>query len=337
MSGRVRARDFAAGAAAGRLALSLTIAAIAAPAIAQTSPAQTSPPLSVTDWIAPTPSPALQQDLAKADAGNPAPLVALADAGNTDAQYYAGMMYVFGRGGVAKDGPKGCAYAEQAAKARADAMFLLGRCFQSGAGGTQDNAKAETAFGRATEMGFGPAKCALGQMLMSDPHQAARGLALCKEAADAGDVDAQAAVANAYFAGVGVRRDRAEARRWYEKAAAQGDTNAARRLGEMYARGDGGPKDTKQAVKLWQGAEKAGDPMAAILVADQLFADLTGGRKPGPGTYAFRGGVPVADLEAVEAWYKQAAQQDPRIEVRERATYAIAILEGIKKGAQTTR
>jgi TPR repeat protein len=321
MSGRVRARGFA---AAGRVAASLTIAALSAPALAQT-------------WIVPTPSPALQMDLAKADAGNPAPLVALADAGDTDAQYYAGMMYVFGRGGVAKDGPKGCAYAEQAAKARADAMFLLGRCYQSGAGGTQDNAKAETAFGHATELGFGPARCALGRMLMGDPHQAARGLALCKEAAEAGDADAQSAMADAYFAGVGARRDPAEARRWYEKAAAQNDTNAVRRLGEMYARGDGGPKDTKQALKLWQGAEKAGDPMAAILVADQLFADLTGGRKPGPGTYAFRGGVPLADLEVVEAWYRQAAQQDPRPDVRKRATYAVAILEGIKKGAQTKR
>ena len=328
MSGQVRAAGLA-GSAAGRLVLSLTIAAMAAPIFAQTSPPQS--------WIAPTPSPALQQDLAKADAGNPAPLVALADAGNTDAQYYAGMMYVFGRGGVAKDGPKGCAYAEQAANARADAMFLLGRCYQTGAGGTQDNAKAETAFGHAAEMGFGPAKCALGQMLMGDPHQAARGLALCKEAAEAGDADAQAAVADAYFAGVGVRRDRAEARRWYEKAAAQNNTNAARRLGEMYARGDGGPKDTKEALKLWQGAEKDGDPMAAILVADQLFADLTGGRTPGPGTYAFRGGVPVADLEAVEAWYKEAARQDPRPDVRQRATYAIAILHGIEKGAQSQR
>jgi TPR repeat protein len=323
MSGRLRASGFA-GAAAGRLFLSLAAAGLGAPALAQT-------------WIAPTPSPALQMDLAKVDAGNPAPLVALADAGNTDAQYYAGMMYVFGRGGVAKDGPKGCAYAEQAAKARADAMFLLGRCYQSGVGGTQDSAKAQTAFGNAAAMGFAPAKCALGQMLMADPHHAARGLALCKEAAEAGDADAQSAVGDAYFAGIGARRDHAEARRWYEKAAAQNDTNAARRLGEMYARGDGGPKDTKQAVKIWQSAEKAGDPMAAILVADQLFADLTGGRKPGPGTYAFRGGVPVADLEAVEAWYKQAAEQDPRIDVRQRATYAIAILEGIRKGAQTTR
>ena len=316
--------------------IALAIAAFAAPAIAQSTTAATSTALGSPPqtWMAPTPSPALQISLTKAEAGNPAPLIALADAGDNDAQYYAGMMYVFGRGGVTKDGPKGCGYAQMASEARADAMFLLGRCYQSGVGGTQDAAKAEAAFSRAADVGFPGAKCALGQMLMAVPAQAARGLALCKAAAETGDVDAQEAVGDAYFSGAGARRNLAEARRWYEKAAAQSDTNAARRLGEMYARGDGGPKDTKRALQLWQSAEKAGDPMAAILVADQLFTDLTGRRTPAPGTYAFRGGVPVADIEAIEAWYQEAAQKDPRADVRKRATYALAILRSIEKGAQ---
>ncbi len=303
--------------------LTAALVALAAPALAQT-------------WTPPPPSPALQRDLEKAGAGNPDPLIALADAGDENAQYYAGMMFVAGRG-VAKDGARGCAYAEKASAARADAMFLVGRCYQSGAGGAQDNAKAETAFSRAADMGFPKARCALGQMLMADPKRAAHGLALCRAAAEAGDADAQGAVGDAYFAGAGAPRDHAEARRWYEKAAAQNDLNAARRLGEMYAKGDGGKKDSKRAVRLWQGAEKAGDPMAAILVADQLFSDMTGGRTPGPGRYAFKGGVPLADVEAIEAWYRAAANQDPRPDVRQRATYALAILESIKKGAQSAR
>jgi hypothetical protein len=49
----------------------------------------------------------------------------------------------------------------------------------------------------------------------------------------------------------------------------------------MYAKGDGGPKDTKKAMALWTAAEKAGDPLVAILVADQLFSNLTGGEHPG--------------------------------------------------------
>jgi TPR repeat protein len=105
----------------------------------------------------------------------------------------------------------------------------------------------------------------------------------------------------------------------------------------MYARGDGGRKDTKDAVRLWEAAEKAGDPMSAILVADQLFADLTGGRTPAPGRYGFKGGVPIADIDAIAEWYRAAAKDDPRPEVRQRANYALAILEGMKKGAQAAR
>jgi TPR repeat protein len=288
-------------------------------------------------WSAPAPGPELQAALQKANGGDPAALTALADAGDPGAQYYAAVLYVFGRGQIAPDGARGCAYAEKASATRADAMHLVGRCYQSGASGQKDPAKAEAAYMRAAEMGFAKSKCALGQMLMADPAQAPRGLGLCREAADAGDADAQAAVGDAYFSGAGAPRDHAEARRWYEMAAAQNDPDAARRLGEMYARGDGGKQDTKKAIALWQGAEKAGDPMAAILVADQLFSDMTGGKTPGPGRYAFKGGVPVGDIDAITAWYQEAAQNDPRPEVRQRANYALAILASIKKGAEAAR
>jgi TPR repeat protein len=213
-------------------------------------------------------------------------------------------------------------------------MHLVGMCYQTGAGGTPDKAKAEAAFTRAAEMGFPKSKCALGQMLMAEPPRAERGLALCQEAAAAGDVDAQMVVANAYFSGTAGKRDLTAARMWFEMAAKKGNLDAARRLGEMYARGDGGPKDTKKALELWTASEKAGDPLVAILVADQLFSDLTGGRKPGPGTYAFRGGVPMADVEVVEEWYRQAQTRDPRPDVQKRAKYALAILAGFKSGAK---
>ena len=103
----------------------------------------------------------------------------------------------------------------------------------------------------------------------------------------------------------------------------------------MYASGDGGPKDPKKAMELWTAAEKAGDPLVAILVADQLFSDLTGGRKPGPGTYGFKGGVPVADIEVVEEWYQQAQKRDPRPDVKERAKYALSILASFKTAAKS--
>jgi TPR repeat protein len=299
-----------------RAVLALAALSIAGPALAET-------------WTAPAPSPALQAAMKHADAGDPAPLVKLADSGDANAQYYAGVMYIFGRGQIAKDGVRGCAYEEKAAAHRADAMHLVGRCYQTGVGGAVDKAKAEAAYQRATQMGFPQSKCALGQMLLSEPGQGERGLALCKEAGAAGEIGAQVTVANAYDKGVGVKRDPAAAREWYGKAAQQ-DPNAARRLGEMWASGDGGKKDTKKALELWMGAEKAGDPLSPILVADQLFSDVTGGKKPEPGKYAFKGGVPVADLEVIEHWYREAADRDPRPDVKKRANYALSILASLK-------
>jgi TPR repeat protein len=301
------------------LALMLTATAAAA----QDRPAQ--PPASAH----------VQAVLKQAEAGDPAPLVKLADGGDAEAQYYAGVLYLFGSSKIAKDPPRGCAYEQKASAHRADAMHLVGMCYQGGVGGVQDKAKAEAAYTRAAQMGFPKSKCALGRMLMAEPQNAKRGLGLCQEAAAAGDVEAQVAVGDAYFSGALGKRDYAAARKWYEMAAGKKNLQAMRRLGEMYANGDGGAKDPKKAMQLWTSAEKAGDPLVAILVADQLFAELTGGRKPGAGTYAFRGGVPVADIKVVEEWYQLAQNRDPRPDVKARAKSALSVLGKFKAAAQT--
>jgi TPR repeat protein len=282
-------------------------------------------------------APDLAAAMTKADAGDPADLVALADSGRADAQYYAGMMFLSGRGAVPRDGARGCGYETKASASRSDAMYMVGVCYQSGLGGQADPAKAKDAFSRASDMGSTKAKCALGRMLIAEPAQAARGLDLCKEAARAGDADAQLEVGDIYYSGQGVSSDRAEARKWYEMAAAQQNPEASRKLGTMYSKGDGGKRDAKRAIELWRQAEKGGDPLVAILVADQLFSDLTGGRTPGPGRYAFRGGVPVADVQVIEDWYKEALQRDPRPDVQERAKLALKVLENFKTAGQAAQ
>jgi|WetSurMetagenome_2_1015567.scaffolds.fasta_scaffold189738_1 uncharacterized protein len=282
----------------------------------------------------PPPAADVKAAMDKADAGEPTELTRLADQGRPDAQYYAGIMYIFGRGRIARDAPRGCAYEEKASTSQAEAMHLLGLCYLNGWGGVKDTAKAKDAFSRAADMGSVKAKCALGQVLMSEPGKAERGLQLCRDAAIAGDADAQLAVGDAYYQGGTVKADRAEARKWYAMAAGQNNPQAARRLGEMYAAGDGGPKDTKKALELWMTAEAAGDPLVSILVADQLFTDLTG-RTPGPGKYTFRGGIPVADIEAIETWYREALQRDPRPDVKKRAEFAVTVLEGFKSATKS--
>lgn len=303
------------------------LALAAAFALAGAAPAQ--------QWSGEPPtSPEVKAAMDKADAGDPAELLKLADAGRPDAQYFAGGMLIFGRAKVARDATRGCAYEEKASASRADAMHLVGECWRRGLAGKLDKQKAQAAYARAAEMGYPPSKCALGQMLFADPAQAERGLALCKQAAETGDADAQAKVGDFYFRGGGrVKADHAEARRWYAKAAQQKQPAAARQLGDMYAKGDGGKRDAKKAIELWKVADAAGDPMVAILVADQLFSQMTGGKKPGPGKYAFRGGVPVGDIEVVEEWYAQARDHDPRPDVKKRAEYALSVLASFKTAA----
>ena len=284
-------------------------------------------------WTEPAVSPEVKAAMDKADAGHPADLIKLADAGRTDAQFYAGVMLIYGRNGVARDPKKGCGYEAKASASRADAMHLVGACWQNGLTGAKDTAKAEAAYLNSAHMGFPKSRCALGQMLLGEPGKGDRGIGLCKESANAGDVEAQLVVADAYFFGRGVKEDHQEARKWYAMAADRKNPQALRRLGEMYAAGDGGNRDTKKAVALWQEAEKAGDPLVCILVADQLFADLTGGKKPGGGTYAFKGGVPVGDLDAVESWYQEALKRDPRPDVKQRAQRGIQVVQNLKAAA----
>ncbi|HVM98842.1 MAG TPA: tetratricopeptide repeat protein [Caulobacteraceae bacterium] len=303
--------------------LALAVIALSSPAWGQQPSTQ-----------APVVAPDLRAAMEKADAGSPADLVALADSGRADAQYYAGVMFLSGRGGVPADAPRGCAYEEKASATRADAMLMAGRCYQSGVGGKRDAARAKAAFARAAEMGLPGAKCVLGQMLMAEPKEAARGVALCKEAALAGDADAQVRVGDAYFSGGAVTADRAEARKWYDMAAKHANPEASRKLGTMYAKGEGGRRDPKRAMELWLAAEKGGDPLVPILVADQMFSDLTGGRTPGPGKYAFRGGIPVNDIEVIEDWYREAQKRDPRPDTQKRAQMALTVLAGFKKAAQ---
>ncbi len=289
-------------------------------------------------WAEPAVPPDLKAAMDKADAGDAGELLTLADAGRSDAQYYAGGMLIYGRGAIPRDPARGCAYEEKASASRADAMHLTAECYRSGLGGQLDKAKAEAAYLRAAAMGYPKSRCALGEMLFADPAQAERGLSLCKEAAQAGDADAQTDVGDFYYRGSGpVKADKGEARRWYEMAAKQKQPAAARILGEMYAKGEGGRKDAKKAVAMWQVADAAGDPTASILMADQLFSEITGGRQPGPGKFAFKGGVPVAEIEVVEQWYRQARDHDPRPEVKKKAEYALQVLTYFKEQAAEKR
>src|SRR6476660_6605923 len=69
--------------------------------------------------------------------------------------------------------------------------------------------------------------------------------------AKAGDAESQFELGRRYDKGEGVRRDLAEAVKWYRKAAEQKYAGAQNSLGVCYARGEGVPRDLVEAVKWY--------------------------------------------------------------------------------------
>jgi len=303
--------------------------ALATAAHAQTPAAPAHPA-----WTPPQLPEELKAAMAKADAGDIKPLEALAAAGHADAEFYLGVALIFGRKDVPANGKRGCELVGKASITRPDAEFMLGECYRLGLGGVTDPSKAAAAYTLAAGKGFGPAKCALGSMMLAEPPpKPARGLQLCQESANAGDAAAQLVLGDAYRQGKGAERNPKEARRWYEMAAALKQPEASRKLGEMYAAGEGGKKDKKKAAEFWRTAESGGDPYASILLADQMFLEITDGKPPGPGRFKFRGGIPVGDIDTAIEWYKDAQKRDLRPETQARAKMALYTLTSFKSAA----
>jgi TPR repeat protein len=260
----------------------------------------------------PPTSPEVEAALARARQGDTGDLIRLADAGRADAQYYVGPFYLFGVGGVAKDGAKGCAYERKAAATRADAMHVVGECYEFGYAGEKNLEKAIAAFRKAGDMGFPKSRCAEGNVLFKLGRDEARAFALCLEGARGGDPDAQTDVGNYYLLGQHVAKDSAAARAWYEMAvSANRQRNAAFVLGQMYWLGDGIPKDAAKAVVYWKMAYEGGRNDAAVLLGDEAFArafpDVTAGRPATAGQVR----VDPSALGQSAEWYDKALAAGP--------------------------
>jgi TPR repeat protein len=207
----------------------------------------------------------------KAKAGDGSEMLRLAEAGHADAQIYASTLLIFGAG-VPKDGARGCTLAARAAATRADAMHIVGECYQYGYGGEKNPEKAIAAFHKAGDMGSPKSRCAEGNVLFDLGRDEAHAFQLCLEGAQAGDADAQTDVGNFYLEGHHVAKDVAAARGWYEKAVASSQQrNAAFVLGQIYWNGDGVAKDNAKAAELWRIAYQGGRKDASRLLGNEAL------------------------------------------------------------------
>ncbi|MBY0406597.1 MAG: sel1 repeat family protein [Rickettsiales bacterium] len=120
----------------------------------------------------------------------------------------------------------------------------------------------------------------LGGQARADTPESPSMVAL-RQAADAGDVNAQNALADAYFHGTGLPKNPTEAIRWWRKAADKGSGEAYSLLGTVYYQGIGVPKDSAEAVRFWQKAAEMYDLDAmsqlgfAYLLGDALPRNFT--------------------------------------------------------------
>ncbi len=159
-------------------------------------------------------------------------------------------------------------YRRAAEKGHGLAGLRYGLALAEGSGVKRDPAEAQRWLIRAQQNGMPEAALALGDMAARTPASRDKAanekvvqsaLAWYEIAANAGVPSAQFKLANAYFAGVGVPHDPAQAQLWYSRAAQQGLPQAQHALGIMLMGGVAGTKDPVEGYKWLLLAERGGN------------------------------------------------------------------------------
>ena len=246
----------------------------------------------------------------------------LADAGDLDAHNLLGELYS-GLAGVERDRSRSCEHFRIARESAASAAHNYGQCLWEGAFGSRDFAAARIWYGRGADLGFLRAKCALGNMFVrgeGGDAEPERGVALCREAAEGGEPNAQADMGDYYGRGRGVPQDYAMARHWYERAAAQNQRNAAFQRGVLDWNGLGGPVDIAAASVWLQRAHAAGRRDAAALIGRSALIRAVPNAPRGP--------IDSVLLAEAKAWFTIAMSEDPDEQVRAESAVRLAQISG---------
>lgn len=222
-----------------------------------------------------------------------------ASGGNAEAQYAMGERYRLGQG-VAQNWFEACRWYQMAAEqGHAQAQCALAGCYAEGKGVRKDQSHAFAWYEKAAAQNLPQAQWNLGELyatgLPGVERDAKKATLLCKRAANAGFVPAQATMAalfarakkhdravpwwiraaeqgdlesqfnlaQSYRLGLGVAKDEAKAFSWLLAASEGGLAAAQSRLGLAYATGVGAALDPVEAAKWLELAALAGDTAAA--------------------------------------------------------------------------
>lgn len=231
-------------------------------------------------------------------------LVARAKSGDAKAQFEVGECYYTGRGGVKKNRPESFKWFEKAVNGgNIHAKYRLARCYDKGWGVAENFTKANSMYKEAiaeltplAENGDGLACFYLGYSYDEGLGVIQNNVTAAQwylKGAEAGDVDAQCAMAGCYKNGRGVTKSYTEAVKWYRLSAEQGYDNAQCSLGYCYDVGQGVPQSYTEAVKWYRLSAEQGYDVAQYNLGI---------------CYQYGRGVTKSIPDAVK-WYKKAAAQ----------------------------
>jgi DNA-directed RNA polymerase subunit RPC12/RpoP len=150
---------------------------------------------------------------------------------------------------------------------------------------TYKDALREDAMGSCVSIAFVSLFLLTFPFFYAQPHQSQpvpKPVALAQESlkskAEGGDADAQFKFGSAYFDGVGVAKDLAEAAIWWRKAAEQNNDSAQYGLGVCYYFGFGVTKNGAEAVNWWRKAAEQGNAPAQYFLGVKYDAGEGVGR-----------------------------------------------------------
>jgi len=178
--------------------------------------------------------------------------------------------------------------AEEAEQGDADAQFMLGNLYDTGAGVPRDLAQAAACFRKAAEQyrkaaekGDAHAQAGLGDLYREGhgvPRDYTQAAFWLRKAAEQGDAEAQFSLGDLYYSGRGVSQDYTQAAAWFRKAAEQGYAAAQSMLGYLYLDGQGVPQDYAEAYfwyDLAAGKLDASDAEQVAKFRDEAASHLT--------------------------------------------------------------
>ncbi len=204
--------------------------------------------------------------------------------GYTRAQVMLGKIYQFGRRGIPQDLRKAKTWYElAAAKGANEALFQLNVIYQQSGDAYTKAAMADENI-EWLEMGVkqGNAEAALNLAGMAEtgrgvPQDYKRAAELYQIAADAGIVQAQAALGKLYANGEGVPQDNEKAIFWLTKAAEEGYVEAQRKLAQVYTYQNPDPSQAYawQVVSLSALFPQAKDLVAVSPDLERLIRSMT--------------------------------------------------------------